>query len=206
MTCHSFVVFCPEPLMQVSPSSESHPVNGVASKTLPASDRVEALARLTSRELEALFLRASIADSDFMAIAGHPRGRVLAVPGLDGPLIGDLVRRFQGSFLYPWEGKSFTALSASEGRGINRFRYPLRRGWLPFRTALDSSRVDARPCIAIDYDVPDNPWLARGIYDELRALGDGLYLGRGGMRRSGTKIPSLVLWFLVDTRTHDRAL
>ncbi|MET0287014.1 MAG: hypothetical protein ABW352_21200 [Polyangiales bacterium] len=173
---------------------------------MPAADRVEALARLTSRELEALFLRATVADRDFQAISGHPRGRVLAVPGVDRGLRGDLVRRFQGSVLYPWEGKSFSALSASEGRGINRFRYPVRRGWFPFRTGLAESRTDGRPCIAIDYDVPENPWLARGIYDELRALGDGLYLGRGGMRRAGTKVPSLVLWFLVDARTHDRAL
>ncbi|HEX5657477.1 MAG TPA: hypothetical protein VFX59_09780 [Polyangiales bacterium] len=190
--------------MQVS--LESTGIHGVASKSLPSVDRVEPLALLTSSELEALYLRATVADSDFLAIAGHPRGRVLAVPGIDRALVGDFVRRFQRSALYPWEGKSFTALDAREGRGINRFRYPVRRGWFPFRTGLDRSRVDDRPCIAIDYDVPDNPWLVRGIYDELRALGNGLYLGRGGIRRAGTKLPSLVLWFLVDTRTHDRAL
>src|SRR5437868_4724519 len=90
----------PEPSMQVSPSPEPQSLNGVPSKVLPAPDRVEALARLTSRELEAQFLRATIADSDFLAISGHPRGRVLAIPGLDRGLVGDAVRRFQGSVLY----------------------------------------------------------------------------------------------------------
>jgi hypothetical protein len=192
--------------MQVSTNArESKPINGVAASTLPSSDRVEALARLASTELDALFLRSAIASSDFQAISGNPRGRVLAVPGIDRGAIGALVRRFQGSVLYPWEGKSFTAKSASEGRGINRFRYPLRRGWFPFKTSLSNSRVDRQPCIAIDYDVPENPWIARVIYDELRSVGEGLYLGRG-MRRTAAQTPALVLWFLVDTRTHDRAL
>lgn len=188
----------------------SHSDNGAAHGMAPElprrADRVEALARLTSRELEALFLRATLAEGDFLAIAGNPRGRVLAVPGFDRGLTGDLVRHWHGSALYPWEGKSFTATSAREGRGINRFRVPLRRGWFPFRTMLATSRIDQRPCIAIDYDVPSNPWLARGIYDELRALGDALYLGRGGVRRAASQLPSLVLWFLIDARSQDRAL
>ncbi len=186
--------------------TESQVTNGASAKPLATGNRVQALARLSSRELEALYLRANLADNDFLAIAGHPRGRVLAVPGIDRGLIGVLVSRWHGSIAYPWEGKSFSPTSSSEGRGINRFRYPVRRGWFPFRTSLAPSRIDGRPCIAIDYDVPENPWLARGIYDELRGLGDGLYLGRGGMRRAGATLPALVLWFLVDARTQDRAL
>jgi AcrR family transcriptional regulator len=168
--------------------------------------RVKALARLASSELEAMFLTSHIGPADFTAVSGDPEGRVLAVPGIDRGWLGSATRRFQGSKLYPWEGKSFSALTADTGRGINRFRYPLRRGYFPFRTSLADSRVDGQPCIAIDYDVPANPWLARNIYDELRALGDGLYLGRGGMRRAGLKTPALVLWFLVDTRAQSPAL
>jgi hypothetical protein len=168
--------------------------------------QIDELASCTSAELSTLFARASLAPSDFAAIEGHPRGRVLAVPGLDRGLVGALVRGFQGSVLYPWEGKSFFASNAHEGRGVNRFRYPLRRGWFSFRTELTESRTDGKPCIAIDYDVRENPRLARGIYDELRALGGGLYLGRGGMRLRNRAEPALVLWFLVDTRHHDLPL
>lgn len=193
--------------MQPSPSPSTDPrMNGVTTKLSVGDQRADSLARLASSELEAMFLTSTVSPSDFEAICGTPQGRVLAVPGLDGGLLGAVTRRFQGSALYPWEGKSFSALTADTGRGINRFRYPLRRGWFPFRTALADSRVDGQPCIAIDYDVPENPWLARGIYDELRALGDGLYLGRGGQRRAGLKTPALVLWFLVDTRTQSPAL
>jgi len=182
-----------------------------------SADTVDSLALLSSRELEAKFRDATVDAEDLAAIDGHPRGRVLAVPVLArlerGPL-GEWLRRYHGSRFSPWEGKSFSTRDASDAnpaRGFNRVRYPSRRAVFPFRVSVESSVVDGRPCLAIDYDVAENPKLARSTYDELRALGDGLYLGRGMNRRAKTgtgvgPVPRLVLWFLIDTRQQDASL
>lgn len=164
---------------------------------------VDALAALKLEQLEPLYASAGWSAADLEAVAGHPRGRVLAVAGLDARVPGALVRGVHASALYPWEGKSFATTSATEGRGINRFRYPARGGLGQFRTSIASSVMDGRPCLAIDYNVPENVLLLRGIYDELRSLGNGLYLGRG-MHRAGSRRPALLLWFAVDTRVQDR--
>jgi hypothetical protein len=149
--------------------------------------------------LEARFARGTVLPADFLRISGTPRGRVLSVPALEALGLASLVRAYCGSKLFPWDGKSFTAKSALEGRGVNRWRLPARGDAFAFRTELTASRVDGGPCIAIDYDVPENPGFVRRTYDELRAVGPSLYLGRG-MVRAGKPTPSLVLWFLVDTR------
>lgn len=149
--------------------------------------------------LEERFARGSVLPADFLRISGTPRGRVLSVPALEAIGLAALVRAYCGSRLFPWDGKSFTAKNDHEGRGVNRWRLPVRGDAFAFRTELTASRVDGSPCIAIDYDVPENPGFVRRTYDELRAVGPSLYLGRG-MVRAGKATPSLVLWFLVDTR------
>jgi hypothetical protein len=185
-----------------------------------SADTADSLALLDSRELDAKFRDATVTPEDLAALEGHPRGRVLAVPlltrmGIEQGVVGNWLRRYHASRFYPWEGKSFSTQNANHdangggtARGTNRVRYPARRSVFPFRVSVESSVVDQRPSIAIDYDVPENPKLVRGLYDELRALGDGLYLGRGMSRRARATgaAPRLVLWFLVDTRQQDAAL
>ena len=89
------------------------------------------------------------------------------------------------------------------GVGINRVRLGVHTGLFPFRTREAVSVVDGGPCVAIDYDVPTNPAAARPIYDEVRCIHPGLYLGRGMSRRPGRE-PKLLLWFALDTRIQDR--
>lgn len=151
------------------------------------------------RELEARFAQGTATADDFLRISGTPRGRVLNVPALESLGLTALVRAYCGSRLFPWDGKSFSARGQAEGRGVNRWRHPLRGDAFQFRTALSASRIDGRPCISIDYDVPETPRPIRATYDELRTVGPGLQLGRGMMRLGGTT-PSLILWFLVDTQ------
>ena len=43
--------------------------------------------------------------------------------------------------------------------------------------ASSPSAVDGAPCIALDYDLPDNPGFIRAIHDEVREVESGLYLG-----------------------------
>lgn len=170
---------------------------------IPATSlSLDALAQLTCADLEAMF--ASAASFPLEALDGDPQGRALAVPGFDRGVLGAIVRAVHGSSLLPWEGKTFAVRpGASEGIGINRVRFITRHARFPFKVYTTQSVVDGRACNAIDYDVPENSALARPIYDELRAIDDGLFLGRG-MRRVQSGQPRLLVWFALDARTPDR--
>jgi hypothetical protein len=129
---------------------------------------------------------------------------MLAVPGYDSPWIAGFLRWYAASGLNVWEGKSFIAArGASEGRGFNRVRVPFRRRAFTYRTFNADSLIDGAPCLVISYDVPENPGFARATYDELRNVGNGIYLGRG-MKLRGERGPKLLVWFALDTNQQDR--
>ncbi len=183
---------------------------------------LDELAQKTSAELEALF--ASAKAFPLKELQGDPRGRALAVPRLDQGVAAAVLRRLSKSPYSPWEGKSFSwKAGSSEGAGTNRVRLlKRRRALFAFRTYKTESRVDGQPCVAIDYDLEANPKSVRPLYDELRALGDGVYLGRGMRRRKHheknneknseknrskslekNEEPTLLIWFALDARTPD---
>lgn len=165
---------------------------------------LDALALLSSDQLLELFKAGGAGR--LSELNGHPLGRMLAVPGLDSGAPAAVLRSLAKSPLFVWEGKSFAAAEGSQtGRGMNRVRAAGRRSAFTFRTYVANSLFDGAPCLAIDYDLPENPRLARGTYDELRALGNGLYLGRG-LYKISAKSARLLLWFGVDTRTQDEQL
>lgn len=81
----------------------------------------------------------------------------------------------------PWRGKVFMAGTAREGRGANRWILG-RRTW-PFQTVHVDSRFGGARAVAIDYDIPGNPrWLRHAVFDEMKKLRDGLYIGKGGVQ------------------------
>jgi hypothetical protein len=177
------------------------PIRRAAPATPTVARTLDGLAVLDCSALEAMF--ASAAAFPLQALHGHPRGRVLAIPRRDAGAVFAVLRVLHASSWWPWEGKSFHSQPGiPEGVGINRVRGPLRRGVFPFRTYETASVIDGRPSVAIDYEVPRNPRVAHPIYDEVRRVGDGLYLGRGMRRRAG--VPKLVLWFALDTNIADR--
>lgn len=130
-----------------------------------------------------------------------------ALGALDGPYDGALldvwmppngkrlsVERLSGPWL-PWRGKRFTRESL---RGGNRFRIVggERTIW-PFATRIAPSQFGGGDALWIDYDLPTNPtWLRQGVFDELKELRDGLYLGVGGVRLGG-KPRLLFHWAIV---------
>lgn len=156
-----------------------------------------------SRALEQLFRAARW--QGLPQLAGHPRGRMLAVPGLDGGLVARALAGYAESPLMAWEGKSFRASTgAAQGEGTNRLRLGRRSSAFRFRTYATASLVDGQPALAIDYDLPENPRLVRKVYDELRPLQAGLYLGRGMLRTAND--PRLLVWFALDATQPDAAL
>lgn len=166
---------------------------------------LEALAQLDPSALAELFAGGDV-DDDLTAMSGHPRGRVLAAPALRARLLVAALRWLAASPLILWEGKSFQAAEgAARGRGANRARLKGRAALFPFRTWIDRSVVDGRPCLVISYDVPRNPPVLRPVYDEVRRIGPELYLGRGCYRRRG-RAARPVLWFALDAARQDRPL
>lgn len=166
---------------------------------------LEGLTRLSSSSLADLFAQGEV-DDDLTMLSGHPRGRVLAAPALGARPLAALLRWFAASPLILWEGKSFQAVDGmARGRGANRARVGRRLAVFPYRTWIERSEADGRPCFAISYDVPRNPRMLRPVYDELRRVGPELYLGRGGYRRRG-RPARLLLWFALDTAQQDGPL
>lgn len=177
--------------VQVAEQFERVGGRGVGPHTL------DALAQLSSAELEHCF--AAGAAVPLGAVTGDPVGRVLAVRGFDAGPLAAVRRWIARTPLILWEGKSFRAEpGADTGFGGNRARLGVRGIVLRFATSEGPSIVDGRPCLRIDYDIASNPRLARRIYDELREVSPGLYLGRGGC--VGRHRTHLVLWFAVDAR------
>ena len=163
---------------------------------------LDALASLDVRALGELYRTAPVPTS-VDRLAGHPTGRMLAVRHLDAGLRGALVHRVAGAALFPWGGKSFQG-EGTAGNGTNRVHIGGRHQLFPFHTRVMASVIDGRPCVALDYDRPDNPAFIRAIHDEVREVDDGLFLGPAMWKTS--RAPALVLWFALDTRLQAPAI
>jgi hypothetical protein len=145
------------------------------------------LARLTTRELARVYDGGALPELD--ALDGDLVGRMLAVRGIERALAS-----FSRGKTFPWGGKSFKAESAKSGTGINRVKLGGRHRLFPFETHIGASVLDERPCVVLDYDLRDNPGAIRAIHDEVREVGEGIFLGPACVKRSGRK-PLVVLWF-----------
>jgi hypothetical protein len=138
------------------------------------------------------------------ALDGHPRGRMLAARGLDAGFPARALRGLAAAPAFPWGGKSFHAVSADAGTGINRVHLLGRHQLFPFQTRFGPSVIDGRRAILLDYDLPDNPLLIRKIHDEVREVSPGVFLGPAMWKSA--KERTLVLWFALDTRDQARPI
>jgi hypothetical protein len=155
------------------------------------------LAEMASPALESLY-RASGVGKGIPALVGRPKGRMLAVRGTDAtPAFGAVAAVARQRF-FPWDGKSFSSLGADEGAGVNRVKAILRMlDLFTFRTRVEPSVVDERPCVYLDYEQPGNPFFIAKIRDEIREVSPGLWLGPA-MWKTGPRTAAHVLWFAVD--------
>ncbi|HJK90731.1 MAG TPA: hypothetical protein RMH85_10200 [Polyangiaceae bacterium LLY-WYZ-15_(1-7)] len=155
---------------------------------------VDALAALSSAELDAVYRGGVLFDLD--ALDGAPRGRMLTVAGpLGHRPARDALAAFARAGVFPWHGKSFQSTDAGHGRGINRVI--LLGEKYPFETRVEPSAIDGAPCVRLDYGLAENPFFIRPIRDELRRVGPDLYLGPAMLERAA-RAPALVLWFAID--------
>ncbi len=157
---------------------------------------LDELAQLPVETLEGLYRDAAPPQS-LEALAGAPVGRMLSVRGaLNRPGARAQLAAIARAPWFPWSGKSFTAFSADEGEGVNRVK--LLGDQFRFELRFATSVIDGDPCVFLEYDLPENPWLIRQIHDELRELRPGLFLGPAMWKTR--RAPVLVLWFAIDAR------
>ncbi len=133
------------------------------------------------------------APEDLRSLPSDPVGRMLAIRYADWGRVGEALRALAGSARFPWDGKSFQGHSATAGEGINRVHLLGRHRWFRFETRRAPSVMDGRPCVVLDYDLPENPGFIRKIHDEIREVAPGVMLGPAMWR--GPAGPALVLWF-----------
>jgi hypothetical protein len=125
---------------------------------------------LTAGELPSL--RGSALDDLFASAeageipVGKGDGQALIVTGTSAtkPLLA-LVR------LLAWRGKEFDPRSQSLRNLISPFGVRA----ITADVYVDSSRLDGRPCIVLDYS--KTSWIGRWVRDEIRQIGPGLYVG-----------------------------
>jgi len=163
---------------------------------------LEGLATRSVDALGALYARGAAPES-VDALEGNPRGRMLAVRALDAGRAARALAGIARATWFPWGGKSFSGTGRA-GRGINRVHLGGRHALFPFLTAVKPSVVDGAPCIALDYDLPDNPGFIRAIHDEVREVAPGLYLGPAMWKSADGH--AFVLWFALDTRAQAEPL
>jgi hypothetical protein len=163
----------------------------------PAVRSLDDLARLTPKQAEALYRRSGMPER-LDALDGDLTGRMLAVRGLVAP-VQRALSAFARSNGFPWGGKSFSAIDATTGTGINRVNLGGRHRLFPFQTRFGASVVDDGPAVVLDYDLSDNPGFIRAIHDEVREVSPGLYFGPACWKGAGGKTTT-VLWFGLDTR------
>ena len=151
-------------------------------------------------ELDKLYTQAAM-PANMNALDGRPKGRMLAIRGVDRTPLAGLIRMISKASLFPWGGKSFQSTNKKEGSGINRINFTLlQRNWFPFKTVVESSAIDGKQCIYLDYDLAGNPWFIRRIRDELREVSPGLFLGPAMWKEKSGDDATLLLWFAIDTR------
>lgn len=169
-------------------------------KTESALD-LDKLAALSFEELEAMY-RSAPEPTGLRGADGRPKGRMLAVRALSGSPAGGLLRAFAASRSFVWDGKTFSSHDERHGEGVNRVQLPGvlgRQQLFPFATRIESSAIDGRQAIVLDYDLDANPAYIRKIHDEVREIEPGLYMGPAMWKAGTGKVT--VLWFALDTRT-----
>jgi hypothetical protein len=164
---------------------------------------LDELARMSDRKLARLYERAGMPDR-MRRLDGDLVGRMLAVRGTGGVALRALAT-FAAHRAFPWEGKSFQSRSDDTGTGINRVHLGGRHRLFPFHTSFGPSRVDGKPALLLDYDLPENPGAIRRIHDEVREAAPGLYFGPACWKARGGGAP-VVLWFGLDARGVGRAV
>ncbi|MFC4374648.1 hypothetical protein ACFO5K_11120 [Nocardia halotolerans] len=154
--------------------------------------RLDRLSATGIGEFRTLFAEASpVTAADFARLDGDVAMR--SFPAVGQRVLGALMARPT----YFWVGKSFRHTTESVALGHNVFTALGGVRAMNFVATVGRSVVDGRPAVCLDYTTrPGVPESARGIYDELREIEPGLWLGPSYFRTRGRRLP--MGWFALD--------
>ena len=155
---------------------------------------LDVLATRDVDSLDVLYRRGAVPS--IPTLDGNPTGRMLAIRGLDRGPVAARLRALAGASFFPWGGKSFASRGATRGLGVNRVHLGGSHKLFPFITTIEPSVIDGAPCVRLDYDLPENPWVIRHIHDEVREVAPRLFLGPAMWR--GESEHTFILWFALD--------
>ncbi len=163
----------------------------------PQAELLRELAALPFHELESRF-RAAGRPGSLREIDGDLECRILSVR--HDAYMGRLLMALYRADLFAWVSKTFTSQTDTAGSGINDLRMPIvgRQKRLPFVSTIGPSAIDGEPCIILDYDSPQNPAFFRSVFDELRPLGAGVFIGLGVRKRKSGRVGEI--FFVVAKR------
>jgi hypothetical protein len=104
----------------------------------------------------------------------------------------------------PWKGKIFeTEISikgkGGQGNGVNRLNIgPIRFLRFQCDTQITPPLVDPNNVFRLNYDIPGNPWYIRRIRDDIKRIGDGLYLGTANFRMGSAH--KFIIYFVLESK------
>ena len=154
------------------------------------------LSALSYDQLDALY-RAGTVPDDLSVLHNKPKGRMLAVRGVDKTPLAGVLRAAAKLPIFPWDGQTLTSEDRQSGSGINRIQLGVSMDWFGFKTRIEPSVIDGEDTIVLDYGQPGNPWFIRQIHDELREIAPRLFVGPAMWKRSESA-PANILWFALD--------
>lgn len=157
--------------------------------------RVDDLMRRSRSELDEAFLAGETPTMEEME--GIVNGNVMAGVSL---LNDQYFRNFLNLGWFMWRGKVFENVTSIEGKGINRFKVgPFRFLRYHCETRITPPLVETDNVYHLNYDLPGNPWYIRQIRDDIKKIGDGLFLGSANFKISGKH--KFLVYFVLESAT-----
>ena len=124
---------------------------------------VPEMLKMSQAQLDDLFTQTSAGDIP----SGEAKGTAIVAPGTTySEDVADFIKHFA------WQGKVF-----DPAKGVLRNRIlPMGLNAIIARVYKGPSWLDGKECIVLDYS--ETSLIAQWIRDEIRQIGDGVYLGK----------------------------
>lgn len=143
--------------------------------------RIDDLVRRNRSDLDEIFLAGETPTMEEME--GIVDGNVVAGVLL---LNNQYFRNFLNLGWFIWRGKVFENVTSNDGKGINRFQVgPFKSLRYPCETRIVPPLVGTDNVYNLNYDLPGNPWYINRIRDDVKKIGEGLFLGSANFKIMG---------------------
>jgi hypothetical protein len=139
---------------------------------------INQLIRMGRKELDQVFLSGTTPTLEEMN--GVVDGSVLSGVSI---LNNGLLKRFINLGWFIWRGKIFEGVSENESKGVNRFKIgPFKFLRFHCETKINTPLVGPSDVYYLNYDIPGNPWYIRRIRDDIKKVGEGIFLGSANFK------------------------